>query len=78
MIFRKNKKEKNIYFIVMGNLFHSPLDIDIKYDLKGSLHGRTSRKKGKILDKSTVYKDKDFIQDGIKLKLSPVMNKFLF
>ena len=72
MIFRKKNKEMNIYFIVMGNLFHTPLDINIKYDLKGSLYGRTSRKKGKIPEKSTVFKDKDFIEDGVKFKFSNV------
>jgi 1-phosphatidylinositol-4-phosphate 5-kinase len=35
MVFTKGKNQKHIYFIVMGNLFHTPLDIDVKYDLKG-------------------------------------------
>ena len=42
------KKHISIYFIVMGNLFSSDLPIDVKYDLKGSTYGRTSKKKGQL------------------------------
>ena len=35
-------KGKTMYFVVMNNVFKDNLDIGLKYDLKGSLHGRTS------------------------------------
>lgn len=36
----KYKKSKKIYFCVQDNVFNTPLKIDLRYDLKGSLYGR--------------------------------------
>lgn len=46
--YQTKHKSKSIYFIVMGNLFASDLPIDVRYDLKGSTHGRTAKKKGQL------------------------------
>jgi len=59
-----------MYFIVMGNLFSTPLEIDVRYDLKGSIYGRTSRKPGVQLDKSIALKDLDFTADKKAINLS--------
>eukprot|EP00330_Aristerostoma_sp_ATCC50986_P005541 CAMPEP_0114588084 /NCGR_PEP_ID=MMETSP0125-20121206/10882_1 /TAXON_ID=485358 ORGANISM="Aristerostoma sp., Strain ATCC 50986" /NCGR_SAMPLE_ID=MMETSP0125 /ASSEMBLY_ACC=CAM_ASM_000245 /LENGTH=218 /DNA_ID=CAMNT_0001784317 /DNA_START=2018 /DNA_END=2674 /DNA_ORIENTATION=- len=72
MSFTKKNKKKNIHFIVMGNLFHTDLDIQFKYDLKGSTHGRTARKKGVIVGPTTILKDKDFNDDGVILHLPEI------
>lgn len=37
---KKNKMQKKIYFCIMNNIFCTPLKIDSRYDLKGSLQGR--------------------------------------
>jgi len=36
----KYKSNKKIYFCVQDNVFRTPLKIDLRYDLKGSLYGR--------------------------------------
>ncbi|KAF7456517.1 Phosphatidylinositol-4-phosphate 5-kinase [Cryptosporidium felis] len=40
-IIRKNKIHK-IFFIVMENIFHTPVEIHRRYDIKGSLVGRST------------------------------------
>jgi len=72
MSFLENKKEaKGIYFVVMGNIFKTPLELKVKYDLKGSLHGRTARKGNALMDRVVVLKDLDFNEDQMQLKLQP-------
>jgi len=72
MSFLDNRKEaKGIYFVIMGNIFKTPLELKVKYDLKGSLHGRTSRKNNTMVDRTAVLKDLDFNEDEMKLKLQP-------
>ncbi len=44
-IFKSKSKFDKIYFVVMVNIFCTELTIRERYDLKGSLHGRTSREK---------------------------------
>ena len=72
MSFLENKKEaKGIYFVVMGNIFKTPLELKVKYDLKGSSHGRTARKGNALMDRVVVLKDLDFNEDQMQLKLQP-------
>lgn len=40
---QKSKKLDVIHFVIMGNMFNTDLDINISYDLKGSLYKRTAR-----------------------------------
>lgn len=48
---------KPLYFVVMGNVFETNLEIDKKYDLKGSKYGRRTNPSA---DKSIARKDLDF------------------
>lgn len=54
----------------MANLFTSPLEIDVRYDLKGSQYGRSSRGNNKTWEKSIALKDLDFLEDGEAIELS--------
>ena len=43
IVFSKSEnssRNKTIYFIIMNNSFNTPLYINERFDLKGSLHGR--------------------------------------
>lgn len=66
---RFNKKGKKIldsvYFIVTHNVFKTELEIDMRYELKGSTHNRTARKGGSThnIDKTMSLKDLDLQQD---------------
>ena len=49
--------DKTIHFVVMGNTFNTSLEIQRKYDLKGSTYGRTTDPSA---DLSVARKDLDF------------------
>jgi 1-phosphatidylinositol-4-phosphate 5-kinase len=55
---------KEIYFVVMGNLFKSDYEIEVKYDLKGSTLGRLTADRE---DKSIAKKDNNFNLEGRKI-----------
>ena len=42
------KKERRIYFVVMGNMFNTPFEISRRYDLKGSTVGRKSKEQERL------------------------------
>lgn len=44
-MFKSKTKLEKIYFVVMVNIFKTDFKILERYDLKGSLYGRTSRSK---------------------------------
>jgi 1-phosphatidylinositol-4-phosphate 5-kinase len=67
--FKTKTSFKKIYFIIMGNLFSTPLELDLRYDLKGSVYGRTSRKPGVPIDKSIALKDLDFKDDKMSIRM---------
>lgn len=48
------------YLFVMNNFFSSPLQIHIRYDLKGSKYGRQS--KNEKWDRSIALKDLDLVE----------------
>ncbi len=50
----------------MSNLFDTDKEIDIRYDLKGSLYKRETISN----DRKVARKDKNFLQDQFKLELS--------
>jgi 1-phosphatidylinositol-4-phosphate 5-kinase len=51
----------------MNNVFCTPLKIDYRYDLKGSLVGRkTIWNEGEPRDKTVALKDLDFLEEGKK------------
>ena len=54
----------------MGNLFCTGAHIDIRYDLKGSLYGRTSKHNGQFpTDMSIALKDLDWLEKDMKIEL---------
>ncbi|KAL4487049.1 hypothetical protein ABPG72_001501 [Tetrahymena utriculariae] len=71
-----NKKGKKIgdsvYFFVTHNVFSTKLEIDMRYEIKGSTHNRTARRGNNIqsFDKNTSLKELDLKHDKVKLKLN--------
>lgn len=70
----KYKKEAGgiarVYFIVMANVFNTNRSLQVRYDLKGSKHGRNTRKHpGDKVDPGIALKDLDFDQDGTAIEL---------
>lgn len=52
-------EQKQIRFIVMGNVFCSEYRIHKRFDLKGSSHGRITDKPQEQIDETTTLKDLD-------------------
>ncbi len=50
-----------LYILSMKNLFSLPFELHLRYDIKGSTHGRTSR--DKPWDKTIALKDLDLLED---------------
>ena len=64
-----------MYFVVMGNIFAQSLEIQERYDLKGSVIGRTvGEEKLKDLKPTTILKDLDFHKH---LTLGPAKRELL-
>ncbi|XP_022153899.1 phosphatidylinositol 4-phosphate 5-kinase 4-like [Momordica charantia] len=51
--------QKKVRFIIMGNLFCSEYSIHRRFDLKGSILGRTTDKAESEIDETTILKDLD-------------------
>ncbi|KAJ8493904.1 hypothetical protein OPV22_015625 [Ensete ventricosum] len=51
--------QKKVRFVIMGNLFCSAYSIHRRFDLKGSSHGRMTRKPESEIDEYTTLKDLD-------------------
>jgi len=67
---RDNGGIQRVYFIVMANVFNTSRMISVRYDLKGSKHGRNTRRKpDEKVDPAIALKDCDFDHDGIKIDL---------
>ena len=67
IIYKKGKDIVKQYFVVMGNVFKSGLEVHTKYDLKGSTHGRKTDESENF---SVPRKDVDFNNSGIKIQLA--------
>mmetsp|Transcript_21751 Transcript_21751/g.43154 ORF Transcript_21751/g.43154 Transcript_21751/m.43154 type:complete len:630 (+) Transcript_21751:3-1892(+) len=63
---RPHSSRHSKYFLVMSSVFFTDLKLHSIYDLKGSIIGRTAKKSG---HDDPVWKDNDFLEHGIKLKL---------
>lgn len=59
----KTHNRQPIYFIVMGSVFYTDLEIHTIYDLKGSTHGRKATEKDKKQE-TPVLKDLDFLENN--------------
>lgn len=66
-------KPKTLYICILKNIF-SDLKADKVFDLKGSTHGRSSRKGKKI---SSVLKDLDWIDDKLRWKLEKGLQSYI-
>ena len=70
-----------MYFVVMNNVFNTPLKVHYKYDLKGSTYKRISRRCKEInydnYDFDIAMKDNDFTDRNEKIDLSPYYKKIL-
>ena len=71
-----------MYFVVMNNVFNTPLKVHYKYDLKGSTYKRISRKCKEInytnYDFDIAMKDNDFTDRNEKIYLSSYFKRLLF
>jgi 1-phosphatidylinositol-4-phosphate 5-kinase len=65
-------RDKRIYFIIMANVFNTPRHIDIRYDLKGSMYGRiTKKKEGQVIPSTVALKDQDWLNDDQVVNIKP-------
>ena len=56
----------------MANVFNTSRDIHIRYDLKGSKHGRMTRKNPTdVVEPGVALKDLDFDKDKMTLEMDP-------
>jgi len=56
----------------MANVFNTSRTIQIRYDLKGSKHGRQTRKTpDDVIAPGVALKDLDFDKDGMKIEIDP-------
>ena len=73
--------DTKMHFVVMNNVFDTPLHIHYKYDLKGSTYKRISRKCKEInyddYDFDIAMKDIDFIDRKEKIDISSYYKKIL-
>lgn len=60
-------KQKNLFFVVMANMFNTPVEIHRRYDLKGSWVGRLTASEKR--DPHVALKDVDFQKAEEKIKL---------
>jgi 1-phosphatidylinositol-4-phosphate 5-kinase len=74
ILYKKGREFIKQYFVVMGNVFKSPLEVHMSYDLKGSTHGRSTDDNE---DFAVPRKDLDFNQSGLKISLSDEIKKEL-
>jgi 1-phosphatidylinositol-4-phosphate 5-kinase len=67
---KKNKLSKKIYLCIMNNIFNTPNKINIRYDLKGSTQGRSTKfPDGVERDETIALKDMDFLQANKKFSV---------
>jgi 1-phosphatidylinositol-4-phosphate 5-kinase len=67
---------QKLYFVVMANMFNTPVEIHRRYDLKGSWVGRNTPTE-KRNDTTVALKDVDFKEAGEVLRVGEEKKKFL-
>lgn len=75
IIYKKGSSLVKHYFVVMGNVFKNGLEINMRYDLKGSTHGRSTEENE---DFSIPRKDLDFNRSGMKVHLKNEVKEEIF
>jgi len=61
--FNKASRTERIYFVIMANAFNTSRKISVRYDLKGSTYGRSTKREPNGSVKSGVaLKDLDWIE----------------
>ena len=62
---RNRSSQRSLYFIVLGNVFDSELDIHERYDIKGATYGRQTLNEtaNSSMDKNVALKDLDLIHN---------------
>ena len=63
---KENKMYQKLYFVIFNNAFETQKEINVRYDIKGSLYGRTTPKN---LDSSIALKDIDAINNKLKINI---------
>ena len=62
----------------MANVFKTAREIHVRYDLKGSVQGRRTKKSpDEQIESSVALKDLDFTDAGEKIKVDPLIAKAL-
>lgn len=64
------------WFLIMGSVFPTHLPIDRLFDIKGSTHNRSVKATERDKD-GTVYKDNDFIEQGMKIVVGAAVKQKL-
>ena len=74
LVFRQGKyrKDEKIFFVVMGNLFNTPLEVHRRFDLKGSWVGRSTSSEASIRDPTIALKDNDFVAHKEDVNVGPI------
>ncbi|CAD8064266.1 unnamed protein product [Paramecium sonneborni] len=78
-IFKSKTEFTKIYLVTIVNIFRSGLDIDFRYDIKGSLYGRQTQnnQNKQVQDNAIALKDLDFLSRKDNLNLEPQDQKLL-
>ena len=62
--FTRTTRIERVYFVIMANVFNTSQNINVRFDLKGSTYGRTSRKRpDQVLSATVALKDCDWLAD---------------
>ena len=72
----KPHKKKQRHFLIMSSVFYTDKYIHTVFDLKGSTQGRSATAK-EIRSGNPVYKDNDFVQQKMAMKLSELQSERL-
>ncbi|CDJ62096.1 Phosphatidylinositol phosphate kinase PIPK5, related [Eimeria necatrix] len=64
---RRHRMRHKTYFLVMENLFHTPVPIHRRYDLKGSTYKRSLAPESRV-DPTIALKDNDLEREGEKAR----------
>ena len=61
--YTQNRSLNRVYFVIMANVFKTTREINVRFDLKGSIQGRkTKAKPDEQIDSSVALKDLDFLE----------------